>query len=191
MGKRRRRDVVRVSVLLIIAGFSWFLLRQSQEQLPVVVDREGKKPDAYLRNFIITTMSEFGQPRYRLEAIYMEHFPQDDTSELVKPLLTVFRPDELPWYVKSERGVLKPLEDRVLLLGDVQMEYLDDKGQSLRVLTKDLIIHPDQQYAETDQPVTIIDQHGITRAVGLRAFLETGRLSLLAEVRGEYDLSKK
>jgi len=191
MGKRRKRDIVRVSVLLVIAAFSWLLLRQSQVQLPVVTDREGRKPDAYLSNFVITTMNEFGQPRYRLEAIYMEHFPQNDTSEIEKPLLTVFRPDELPWYVKSERGVLKPLEDTVILLGHVEMEYLDEKGQSLRVLTKNLIVHPDRQYAETDQPVTIIDQHGITRAVGLNAFLDAGRLSLLAKVRGEYVLNKK
>ncbi len=191
IGRNLAQESVKIVALLTLVGISWWLLDQNRSAPSEGVSDDAQEPDAFIRDFVATTTDNAGRPQYRLEAQSMVHYPHNDTSEMEKPYLTLYREDELPWYVRAERGLIAPQGETVFLLGKVYMEHEDGRGRQLQVHTHDLEIYPDDQYAETDQKVTILHDLGTTHGIGLEAFLREGRLSLLTNVKGEYDPTPK
>jgi len=73
------------------------------------------------------------------------------------------------------------------LRDQVKVERLTEgKDDTLEIHTEALKVVPAEEYAETDQPVTIVTALGVTQAVGMQANLKQQQLELLAQVRGEY-----
>jgi lipopolysaccharide export system protein LptC len=143
--------------------------------------------DYDLTDFDLTTMNAAGRPRYYLKARSLRHYADDDTAEVSLPQLTIFRQGASPWFVRAEQALVTAGAETVFLQDQVKMERLtEDKGDKLEILTPALKVVPAKQYAETDQPVTIVTALGVTRAVGMHADLKEKHLELLAQVRGEY-----
>lgn len=141
-------------------------------------------PDFYVERFATTTMDEQGRPKRRLEAQSMAHFPDTDTTELEQPYLVLYEPSEPPWHVRSERGWVSPDNSIMLLLGKVHIWRNTLAGETnLEIETEDLRVLPDEKIGETEQPVIISTPQSRTRSVGMRAYMEQGRLELLSRVR--------
>lgn len=146
------------------------------------------EPDFYLENFETTVMDEQGQPRRRIEAEYMAHFPDTNTKELSRPRLMIYRAAGAPWRVQSERGWISAGDDVMLLLGKVRIWRDDPSGvPEIEIHTQDLRVLPATEYGETDRPVVIRTATSESHAVGMRAYLRQSRLELLAEVRTRYE----
>ena len=80
-------------LLALLAGLTFWLQKVTA---PVEAVGDGKfrhDPDAVAENFTIRTLDERGRIKYRLTAPYLEHFPDDDSSELKSPVLIQYRPD--------------------------------------------------------------------------------------------------
>ena len=170
--------------LICIAGLSaWYLNRISndesnrQELLAV-------SPDYYLENFTTTSMNEDGSPRNKVHAIYMAHYPDDDSSELLSPTMEFFRQDRAPLNVKSEKGWLTSDNEVILLKGEVELYELDKLGdRRLQVDTSDARVLPNRNYAETDAYATIVSGRLTIRGDGMRAHFEDSRLEVLSNVQ--------
>ena len=178
-------------VVLAVIGLSTLSWWMPIEQAPVatLVSAPEKRHiiDYFLSNFDLTTMNAEGRPRYYLQADWMQHYKDDDTSQLTKPRLTIFRPSASRWFVSSNRAVVAAGGESVLLQDDVKLQRLPDNGRNiLEIDTSSLRVLPDKEFAETDQPVAIVNYLGITRAVGMQADLKRQRLILQAQVRGVY-----
>ena len=93
----------------------------------------------------------------------------------------------MPWEVRATEGWLSVADELLLLKGDVRIERRPgpDNG-AVEIVTDELKVLLDKEYAETDRPVTIKHQQGVTEAVGMNASLREGRLQLLNQVRGIY-----
>jgi len=175
-------------VVLALAVLSWWLQREEQAQGADVPD-EGRVADYAIRDFEMTTMDAQGRPRSRLEAVSMAHFSDDDSAELQRPELLVYRQNGEPWNLSSESAVISQGGTVIHLRGVVQMRRLDDAGQvTLQVDTRELWFYSDQEYAESSEQVVISDAMGVTRAKGMTIDLKAGRLQLLAGVQSEYVL---
>lgn len=144
-------------------------------------------PDYFLRDFTATTMNSAGRPDQRLQAALMQHFGDDGSMELTQPRLTLYANDKggEPWQISAARGQVRAGGREVVLSGDVRM-HRSDNGQELELQTDNMLIRPQQRYAQTDAPVTVTAPQGRMTAVGLRAFLTDQRLELLSRVRGDY-----
>ena len=59
----------------------------------------------------------------------------------------------------------------------------------MKLLTRDLRVDTQRDYAETDAAVKLTRGYHETTAVGMRADLRLGRLELLADTRGRYDVT--
>lgn len=174
-------------LLMLVAGLSWWMLRSAD---PVSVS-EGKKtrhePDYYMEQFELTSLNELGEPAYRLDADNMLHYPDDDSATLERPHLVVFRGEKEFWDIRAESGLVTNSGESVLLQGEVIILRINsDHPQALEVHTSDLMVRPQEKFAETAAAVTIKDQRGVTRAVGMWADLNQRRVELLSNVRGDY-----
>lgn len=177
-----------VVMVVALSTLSWWM---PLEQTPVTTLVTGSEPrhvsDYDLAGFDITTMDSAGQPRYQLQGHSMRHYADDDTAIVLQPRLTVYRHQGAPWLMSAGQAQVAKGAETVLLQEDVKLQRVTDVPQDkIEVQTPALRVMPDRQYADTDQPVTIISDMGVTRAVGMKADLKAEHLELLAQVRGEY-----
>lgn len=185
-GHTLKRWLPVAALVLLVAG-SWWLLRridvsQTQESAPSHV------ADYFMKNFVTTTMDKTGKPRRRLEAAFMEHFPDTGTSELKKPYLIMYSGNDPPWHVRSARGWVSSGGDVIFLLGPVHIWRDDARGEiQVDVHTRDLRVLPDTSYGETDKPVVIRTPTTESSGVGMRAYLKEDRLQLLSRVHTHYE----
>lgn len=180
----------RVLILLIFAlaaVFSWWLSRTTLPSLMPQVDKTRHYPDYYLTNFMLTTMDDNGVPRNQLSAENMFHYSDDDTSNLEKPNLVIFQNGMDSWEIRAERGLVSEGGKAVMLAGDVFIEQVNGRSdRNLKIITSDLSIRTEEDFVTTEKPITIVDDFGVTEAVGMRADLKERRLQLMTQVRGNY-----
>ena len=175
-------------VLAALATLSWWLLQSAQTPQASRPGSTRHDPDFYLKDFTLTTMDKAGAPRNHLAAPSMVHYADDDSALLTLPHMTVFRKDDPPWHIDAEQGWISSGGKTVILHGKVMMRQTDPTmGREQIVRTTELHLKPDDEYAETDQPVTFRNNAGsAVDAVGMRASLKDEHLQLLSKVRGTY-----
>lgn len=176
-------------LLIALGGWSWWTSKH-QEEAPATspADGPGQTIDYYVKDFSVTTMTPEGKPARRLQAELMQHFLADDTTQLQQPFLQVFNPDAPFWEVRASTGWISGDGELVLLSGDVDIKRRgDEQNRPIRVVTSNLRVQPNQDYAETDEPVTITSELSKVTSVGMQAWLrDPVRLKLLSNTRAHY-----
>ena len=76
----------------------------------------------------------------------------------------------------------------VLLSGEVEINRPGSaEARDIHIVTRDLRVQPEQDYAETDELVTITSEQNWVRSTGMQAWLrEPIRLKLLSQTRAHY-----
>jgi len=174
--------------LILVSGLVGWLMEGVGPRRPPSEEELRHDPDYYMEKFTVTAMNSAGQPRYRLDGDHMQHYPDDDTTELTKPHIEIYAEAAPPWYIDAERGWVSADGELVLLLGGVLARQEDTAAKRTTTLTSDeLRIRPNDEYAETDKPVTLKSGPNIVEAIGMRAYIREGRLQLLSNARGKYE----
>ena len=62
--------------------------------------------------------------------------------------------------------------------------------QRVRMDTDFIIVTPDEAYADTDRPVVIVNPTGVTRAIGMSAWYQEGKVHLKSTVRGVHEFGQ-
>lgn len=177
------------AVLLIAAYSSWLLSTfKSVTQNEHVEKRH--IADYYLDDITATLMDASGKPRYRLLASRLEHYADDNTIEINKPVLNVLKNKKLEWKITSESGVILDSGNEIHLKGKVTISQEASKEQSATNLyTRDLRIYVPKEYAETDEKVLVKHDQSQLSGTGMKFYLAKSRLELLANGRGTYVVS--
>lgn len=175
-----------VIVLVILAAGSVWLLNYLAGEKSTTTDALRHEPDYFMENFTTLSMERDGTPKNKLYAEYMAHYPDDNTTELLKPLLEVFRPNELPVNIIADKGWVTADNEVILLSGNVKLWQDNEEGErKLEIVTSDVRILTDQEYAETDKPAILSTKKLIVNATGVRAYFKENRLELLHNVHGK------
>jgi len=185
----RRIHPVFALALGAAAALSWWLAREGDERLAPPVEQRGPRAvDYHVTGFDVTRMTAEGSPAHRLRAQYMQHFIDDDTTELQQPHLTVYQGEGPPWEVDAERAWLSADGSLLLLQGEVLIERAGDAdNRPIRITTRDLRVQPRQDYAETDEKVRVDSDTDWIDAVGMQAWMRPpSRLKFLSQVKGYY-----
>jgi len=171
-------------VLIGLAVASGIWLTELGKYQPVSARLEGHAPDVTMEEFEVTDMGSDGTPLRRLSAAYMAHFADTETKELTHPHLVIYKQDAEPWHVVSQRGWVSADNEVLMLLGEVDIwrNYPDGKRE-IHIETEDLRVLPNDEFAETELPVTISTPESLTRGTGMHAYLGEGRVELLSNVK--------
>jgi lipopolysaccharide export system protein LptC len=173
--------------LLILLAATYWLSRQVLPLPPVPNYKARHDPDVVVTNFSATALGDSGKPRYLLAAQKMEHYPDDDSTWLTEPRLTSPYKDKPPIHISADSGRVSHNGNEILLHDHVVIvrEAAGKLGE-MKVTTSYLRVAPNDHLAETDRPVTITDDRGITTAKGLKLDSNARTLKLLAQVRTDY-----
>jgi lipopolysaccharide export system protein LptC len=179
-------------IVAVIAGLSAWLLSYERPEEKGAVATVTDTPDSFVEDVVSRTMDKQGYPRYELRALRLDHYRDDNRTEVQRPYLTVFRPGGRIWTVAADTGTALQNGDEILLHGQVVVRQPEDAAQpagaaEVEIRTREVVVWPQEEFAETDQPATLVHPEGRVQAVGLHAYFRQERLQLLSQVRGEYE----
>lgn len=181
------RRVFPVTVFGLLAILAWWLF---DEQRPVQQRPEKAQAAYFFRDFHLHVTGSDGHAEYDLRGKHMIHYEQSDVSLLERPAWTVYMPTGAPWYGRSDDARAAAGGRKVQLRGNVRLHRPSTSANpAITLETQRLNLHPREDYADTDTPVTIYGKDFRVNATGARAWMHKQRVELLAEVKGYYEVS--
>ena len=178
-------------LVLTLALLSFWLERlvrvEPQPQAP-----RRHAPDYAIERVTLVDYSREGAPASTLSAAKMQHFPDDDSTELLAPRAVQTRPGEPRLTLSADRGTLSQdgsemfLYDNVLMLRD---GLAGEPGSRLH--TSFLHLISARSLVRSDREVHIADQGRSIVARGMEYDNQTRQLVLHAQVRGTFDQKLK
>lgn len=173
-------------LLALLAGVYW-LDKQVQQEIAVAASNQRHDPDGIMDNFHATKMDLQGVPRFLLSAKQMRHYPDHDTTELDFPRVTMLSSERPPVYVNGNRGHVSSRGDEVLFHENVVVWREAAGDQSAMTLrTEYLRVLPNQDWADTDKAVTMVNLNNTVHAIGLEMDNKARTMKLLSQVRSEH-----
>ena len=181
-------------ILLLIAaftlsGFSAYIVYNRKSN---AVLSEVGKPDAYMEDVVATMIDKQGKPTVKIVSPKMTHYLENDTTEIIKPLLTLYRTSHQksppkPWHLSANHAKALQGINRIFLWENVIIHHPgDEQDEKTTLKTLTLDVYPEKQTATTEDPVVIIQPNSKVEALGMNADLASGAVKLLSQTRGEY-----
>ena len=146
-----------VLLAVVLAGMSYWLAVVSN---PEAEDQSGRfrhDPDVIASNFKVLKFGEQGSKKDTLFAQGAEHYPDDETTMMVKPnLVHVNEGNTPPTTVKSDQAFLNSDKSEVELVGNV-VGFRPAFGDrpSVTFNTSQIMVFTDEERAETKRRVKI------------------------------------
>ena len=178
-----------LTVLAFLAALSLWIEHAVQPPPPKQDGSSRHDPDYKVSNFNTIKTDEQGKLRYALAAVEMVHYPDDDSTELVRPRFTQYTADKPYTQIQAQRGLVSSNGKDVYFMDNVIVERgaTPQKGK-LIVRTEYLHVVPDLEVANTDRPVTILQEpHTVARANGMEYNKKERTLQLFKRVHVHYE----
>jgi lipopolysaccharide export system protein LptC len=175
-------------LILIILAFGTTWLEQSIKKVlsKPSVEISDNVPDYTMKNFQTKQMDEQGYLKNELTAETMIHYKNTNTK-LNSPSMVFYEAKQPVWTVRSEQGEISPDGEQIWLLGEARLQRYN-QSPPLEIISRDIWLQLEQQYAETAAPTTIISGLHKTQSVGMRVFMLTKQIELISQVRGHYEI---
>lgn len=181
-----------ISLFAGLAGLalaSWWLAELMAPPAETAPTAPAHTIDYYAKRFVRTEMRQDGAPKSRLTAEGMEHFVDDGSTVLDRPLLLSFNLAGPPWEVRAEVGSVLDQGKRLFLSGKaILSREAYGKSQPLLAISKNVTVHMDQKTLDSNEFSEIFNHPNYTSGTGLHADFSDGlKLTLLSRVRGRYE----
>ena len=173
----------RLLALMLTAVFfafgSFWLLQAIQAEDPARVGNNLNEPDYIVENFSFVRMTEQGVPRYVMSGERLAHHPDNDVSEVSKPVVESMAPGRPRMTMHADRAQIHHQENRVELMDNVDIVRPATPGsEGLRARTDALTVLADEEIVKTDRPVDMTLGASTVKSVGLVAENPTQKLHL-------------
>jgi lipopolysaccharide export system protein LptC len=195
MNRRAYVDrLVSWSPILMLGGLAalTYWLDAQIASTPRVSGASRHDPDMYIERFSAVNVDEDGRILQSLTAERAQHYPDDDSVDLVHPSVTLTDRDKPKLAVTANAGTVSGNRETVTLRGNVRATR-DATGKKstdgmpsgpVTFATEMLRVIPKAARAETDQPVTIEEPRGIIRGVGMVYDNEAHTFKLKSSISG-------
>lgn len=187
LSKKIRNILVFGCIAAIFAAVGYWNISPERFLDKPVVKVDDSAIDYYAINAHSVQYLPDGKLQYEMTSDKVEHVKASEVTLLTNPDLNMFRGTEFPWHVQSERGEVNPDGTQVELIDSVRITRFDEKNRKTLITTTRMTVFPQQQYAQTDQPVRIDGAGGVSTGNGMKAYLKESRIHLLSNVRGQYE----
>lgn len=178
-----------LALLIFLALLTFWINRAVQPPVPKLDGSSRHDPDYIMSNFVTTQTDVNGDLHYKLAAVEMRHFPDDDTTELQRPRYTQFAVGKPYTEVQGLRGFVSSDGEEVRLVDNVKVtrQAFADKGE-MTVETDYLNIRPNEDLVTTDRPVIIRQApKTVIYATGMVYEKKLKTVTLLHKVRAHYE----
>ena len=158
-----------LSLLLALAGLT-FWLRYATELPSERHDGKNRHdPDYIVTQATLRKLDLTGALTYSIKSTEIRHYPDDDTTDLLKPDVIFLHDKKPPVTLSAERGHVKKAGKQVDLYGDVRITRIASaKDPAITAYTPELTVFPDDEKAFTKSPVLITQGNSWLKGVGMQ-----------------------
>lgn len=190
-----------ISSIIILAAILAIILWQEPPSL--LLDLSDKNslskkqhPDSYLTHSLTTQYNLQGIVANIITADRTDYYESNRDNPhnyalLKQPKIIIYDnkpPKNQPWHASSNHARSTNNNEEFLLSGDVVLtQKTSDQKSATTITSEQLLIKPNQKYAETNKPVMIKTPSGVTSSVGLKMSLDKETIELLSNVRSRYE----
>src|SRR3990167_1539626 len=144
--------------------------------------------DAYMEGVVALIMNKQGKPSLKLVTTKMIHYAENDSTDILSPELTIYRPSHQPWFVTSHYAKATQGIDQILFWNKVVIHHpADYSSPATLIKTSSLSVFPEKQFASTQDPITVAQPNMTIRAKGMESDMIAGTVKLLSQTSGEYE----
>jgi lipopolysaccharide export system protein LptC len=174
-------------IVLALALLSWWFQDFLQDTPIITVKKDEHFPDYFMENFTVTSMNDQGQPAYILQAKKMEHFADDDSTDIYQPLIQ-FKDANGDWSISAQKAQILKDKNIIHLYQKVKVHRLQSKTRTpLSIETRYLSINTETKIAETDELAHLKTQNLELDTRGMVFDNKQGILKLKSSIKGTYE----
>lgn len=149
------------------------------------------EPDSFVVGGQYLSFNDTGKLARLIRSQRIEQFESERLTRMQQPRATLYGEEEnASWEVEAEEGEFLEARDLIQLTGNVRIERHADQRGPMSLSTQALTLNNGNRTIYTDEPVEINDALGITRATGMKAWIDERILELNAQVEGRYETGK-
>ena len=156
--------------LLLVLTLLTFWLRYATELPELRHDGKNRHdPDYIISDSTLRKLDQTGQLTYTLKAADIRHYPDDDSTDLLKANLVYLYPKKPTVTMSAERGHLNKGGEQVDLYGDVRINRAaSGTYEAMDAYMAELTVFPDDEKAFTKSPVLITQGKSWVKGVGMQ-----------------------
>jgi lipopolysaccharide export system protein LptC len=176
-------------LLSTLALLTYWINQTVQPPAPRLDGSSRHDPDYIISNFVTTQTDVNGDLRYKLAAVEMKHYPDDDTTYLQRPRYTQYAVNKPYTQVEGLRGYVSNNGEEVQIFDNVKVtrQAFEEKGE-MTLETDYLNIRPNDELVQTQSPVVIRQApKTVIYATGMIYEKKNKTFTLLNKVRAHYE----
>lgn len=145
------------------------------------------RSDYYMSEFQSRKFDSRGQIEYTVKGDTLAHYPHNDRSEITAPRVELHR-EGAQWQIESNSGLFDTNPDLFTLLGNVVVKRQAQASDPLTIRTSSLTVATESNEVSTDARIEISAPTWQLQATGLKSAIDQGKLILLSDVIGRYEV---
>lgn len=143
------------------------------------------EPDYFVERFALTRLDANGQPSFSLTAKRLVHFPDDDSTEYLQPMLVSLDPNKPRVTLRADRGMSTSEGVETHLHDNVVLTRAATAGSpELTVKTEYILLLSDEDIARTDRFVRIENGESVLTGIGMEFNNAARQLDVRSNVKG-------
>ncbi|MGQ7842982.1 LPS export ABC transporter periplasmic protein LptC [Granulosicoccus sp. 3-233] len=151
------------------------------------IDMRETRSDYYMADFQSRKYDANGQIEYTVRGDTLAHYPHDDRSEITSPRVELHR-EGAQWQIESDSGLFDTDPDLFTLQGNVIVKRQAETADPLTIRTSTLTVATESNEVSTEARIEISAPTWRLQANGLKSAIDQGKLTLLSDVIGRYEV---
>lgn len=178
----RLPSLITIILLIILVIGTWWSAHYTMSTIEIDPPRKlTHEPDAWAHDFVMVRTNPAGEAINRLEGDYLEHYPDDDSYYIVQAIATGIRPDRPVTIGSSDEATMDQDGTRITMQGNAHVHRVPSQDRAaLDIYSEVLVIYPDEDVVETDQPAHIIDGRSTMDGIGMHYANDTRQLRVFS-----------
>lgn len=178
----RLPSLITIILLIILVIGTWWSAHYTMSTIEIDPPRKlTHEPDAWAHDFVMVRTNPAGEAINRLEGDYLEHYPDDDSYYIVQAIATGIRPDRPVTIGSSDEATMDQDGTRITMQGNAHVHRVPSQDRAaLDIYSEVLVIYPDEDVVETDQPAHIIDGRSTMDGIGMHYANDTRQLQVFS-----------
>ncbi|MCD8504096.1 MAG: LPS export ABC transporter periplasmic protein LptC [Burkholderiaceae bacterium] len=179
--KDRFPTIASIVILVGLVIGTWFAAEYAQRAVQLdAAAKQTHEPDSWGKTMIMLRTNETGLPISRIEGDYMEHFPDDDSYDIVSPRAISIKPDQPTLVGTSRMATVLDDGNRVVMKKDaVVIRLASETTDPMNVSSEEITLLMDEDVAYTDLPAIAVRNRSTLKGIGMRYDNKTGELKVL------------
>lgn len=168
--KERMPALIAVTLLVALVVGTWWAADYARRSIPIdPPPRLTHEPDSWAKQFVMVRTDPQGVAINRLEGIYMEHFPDDDSYEITDARAVGQRPGSPITIGTSDIAIMDQGGDRITMNGNAHIHRQPGPDSApLDVKSEQLILLPEKDVVYTDLPALVVNNKSTMNGTGMR-----------------------